>query len=127
VFFIDTSGSISDEDLAKAAAALKGVFSRFPEFEIVVVPCDCQVSEKHVVTIKMGELDRINNVGGGGGTAFQPAFDWVKEHMADEPPLFAVYVTDLYTGDDPEPPPYPVIWACTSSQPDWKWGTTIRL
>jgi predicted metal-dependent peptidase len=54
---------------------------------------------------------------GGGGTSFEPAFEWVEEQ--DENPTLFVYLTDMF-GSFPEyAPDYPVIWVAYDSNPEY--------
>ena len=60
----------------------------------------------------------------GGGTAFQPAFEWVEEQ--DIQPHALVYFTDGEASFNFEPPPYPTIW-CISTKIIAPWGKTVSL
>jgi predicted metal-dependent peptidase len=51
---------------------------------------------------------------GGGGTDFRPAFDWVADR--DLRPACLVYLTDLACNRFPDPPDYPVLWACMGEE-----------
>lgn len=121
---IDTSGSQGPDEFKKTVEALKGVFQRFPHFKLHVLYSDAAVTRNVEITI--GELEELEDAPGGGGTAFQPAFDWIRQNL-DGPPLFCIYLTDLECFDTPEDPGYPVIWACNTDHDDWPWGTTVRI
>jgi len=54
------------------------------------------------------DIPEALNVVGRGGTAFEPAFDWVVEN--DESPCVLIYLTDLYGSFPSYEPDYPVIW-----------------
>jgi predicted metal-dependent peptidase len=62
---------------------------------------------------------------GGGGTLFQPAFDWVEENDVD--PLALIYLTDL-EGETPQAPDYPVLWVTPlHSTYEAPFGTLVRI
>ncbi len=107
-FLVDTSGSIFENP--QALATFQGMFNAVIQdvepAQIIVVYCDSAVNR--VDTFEQGEMITLAPCGGG-GTAFQPAFDYLAEN--DIQPTCAIYLTDTY-GDNPTEPEYPVLW-CT--------------
>jgi len=102
---VDTSSSISQSFLESFASELSGILQDFPECKMRVIYCAADVS--HDETFSADNLPVKITARIGGGTAFQPVFDWIEEN--DVRPTCLVYLTDLY-GDNPIPPDYPVLW-----------------
>ena len=63
-------------------------------------------------------------VGGGGGTDFNPVFDWVAQEGMEPDAL--VYFTDLCGPFPKKAPDYPVIWCATTKQ-EAPFGKTIHI
>lgn len=124
VIAIDTSGSIGSNCLEQFAAEIAKIGHMVDE--ITAMSCDCSVHE--VVKIKRFEnfLKRLQ-MKGGGGTAFEPVFDKVKE-LKMQPELL-IYLTDAWGSFPEKPPQYPVLWCVTSeSGMDYiPWGQKVLL
>ena len=78
---------------------------------LVFIQCDTQVDETRIVDVTADEelSMEILNVSGGGGTLFQPVFDWVKDNNIE--PEGMIFFTDLCPSDEyPPEPAYPVLW-----------------
>lgn len=127
VVVVDTSGSVDQRMLDQAAGELTAILQEARPESLTVIYCDTRVQgEAEVFTPDGGDVEL--RMRGGGGTAFQPAFDWVDEHM-EEPPAFLVYLTDLYASDigTIEEPEYPVLFATTvKTSQVAPWGETVR-
>jgi predicted metal-dependent peptidase len=108
---VDCSGSISARQLrlfeAEARSILEG---QMPER--VYVLCFDAVVHK-VETYEAGQRIALNPIGGG-GTAFQPCFEWLDERGIR--PQSMVLLTDLYGSFPPTAPSYPVLWASTGGR-----------
>jgi predicted metal-dependent peptidase len=114
IAFIDTSGSIRQDERAMFAAEVASILDEVRPARVRVVYCDSRV--QHVDEFTPNDQFIIGTVNGG-GTAFQPAFDYAAERIESgewEQPVAALYLTDL-DGDQPTEPDYPVLW-CTSSR-----------
>lgn len=127
VFAVDTSGSVDQKMLDCFAANISVVMSELQPERIHVVYCDAKV--QHHESFGQGEEIQLH-ARGGGGTRFQPVFDWVEKEleagrMADMKAL--IYLTDL-AGDNPVQPDYPVLWVTplwvNQSEP---WGDRIKI
>lgn len=104
VFAIDMSGSISGKMLQIVAGEAEAVFASEERPDcIYVVYCDAAVQRVDEITEEL----RFNAVGGG-GTKFQPVFDWVEKEGLE--PEALIYFTDLDCFDKPRDPGYPVLW-----------------
>ncbi len=105
VVLVDVSGSMGQEALNKILNEINQIVFSKKVNKIIVAFFDDGVDDKSVQTIKrMGKPYIPKNVSGGGGTNFQKALDWVKEHLKDRVSLL-VFFTD---GGAPMPkkPPY---------------------
>ena len=107
VLAIDTSGSVTEAEMARFGAELSGLLESF-ETTVHVVYCDCEV--KGAESFDRADLPLDLNPLGGGGTDFRPAFSWVEDQGLD--PACLVYLSDLECRRFPEREPgYPVLWA----------------
>ena len=95
---LDTSGSISKNDLIRYFSEIRGICSMFGSYIIHLFQCDTKVQSYDIIT----EDDEIPNLATGrGGTSFIPLFDRLLEEQLEELPV--VYFSDL-DGDFPENP-----------------------
>ena len=103
---IDTSGSMSKEQLTKAISELYGLMTTFKFIDLWVTDCDAEVYDAKKV--KKSDLTKLL-LQGGGGTDFRPVFKWIKKDMRDNIDCL-LFFTDLY-GDFPDrKPQYDVFW-----------------
>jgi predicted metal-dependent peptidase len=124
VVALDTSGSVSDEEIAQCVAeinALKGQMRA----RITLLACDAELAEDGPWIYEPWEdFSTPHEFTGGGGTSFKPVFEYVESHMQQHDLL--VYFTDA-EGDFPERmPPYPVIWL-VKGKGKVPWGQRIQL
>lgn len=124
VIAVDTSGSIGRNCLEQFAAEI-GKISYLVD-EITAMTCDAQVHE--VVKVRKFEnfLKKLQ-MKGGGGTAFEPVFDKVKD--LNMQPELLIYLTDAWGSFPEKQPSYPVLWCVTSeSGMDYiPWGQKVLL
>ena len=112
---LDTSGSMSDEEIAKALSWIEDIGEQFEDYTIRVIQCDADIHMDTVV--EQGQLFP-RKVKGRGGTDFRPPFKVVDTTQ------FLVYITDgMGTFPDHEPE-YPVIWLLTADV-DVPWGRKV--
>jgi predicted metal-dependent peptidase len=123
VVAIDTSASIREHELAAFAAEAKAIFAEVKPVAVTVLQCDSKVTSFRRFT----ELDQLELCAkGGGGTCFQPAFDWVDTE-AEQQTACLLYFTDLDPADEPADPGYPVLWVATSDRKPPPFGEVVRL
>ena len=123
VAVIDTSGSMSKEQITKALSELYGLMKSFQFLELWVTDCDAKVYEAKKV--QMNDLSKLL-LSGGGGTDFKPAFNWVKKEMNDDIDSL-IFFTDLY-GDFPtKVPPYETFWVTDTKNKDVPFGRRLLL
>jgi|TARA_Y100000310_G_scaffold130679_1_gene129805 predicted metal-dependent peptidase len=87
---VDTSGSISRDDLTRYFSELRGICSIFGSYTIHFFQCDAKVHSYEIIT---EDTEVPTLVQGRGGTNFVPFFDKVLEEQIEELPV--VYFTDL--------------------------------
>ena len=111
--FIDTSGSTTSE-LPKFFGELKGLVDSFGSYEIHCIHCDAAVDKYELYDdnnpLDLEDASKIE-YSGGGGTSFDPPFQYVDEHQLDID--CAIYMTDGYGPCTVDPPKYPVLWLIT--------------
>ena len=108
VAFIDTSGSVSKELLEQFGGEFNSILEDVKPEKLYVIQVDSRVQD--VQEYEPDDFPVQFHAKGRGGTAFQPAFDWVAANLP-EPPDAAVYFTDYYPCDKPSDPGYPVFFA----------------
>jgi len=95
---VDTSGSISQENLRGFLSEVRGILD---QYRVVFIACDADVQ----AVVEDGDIEEIlKSVKGGGGTVFAPAFKWIEEHAQDtQAPV--VLMTDGCNADEEIPRP----------------------
>lgn len=117
---LDTSGSVSADDLKMYAATTRALLEALPIGRLVVAFADTDIDG-------MTELQEgmpFPKVRGGGGTDFRPALAWAGAEDFDA----IVYITDLQ-GAFPTPAPHfapRVVWLATTGDTA-PFGCTIRI
>lgn len=123
VAVIDTSGSMSQEQITKAISELYGLMRSFSFLDLWVTDCDAQVY--NAKKVKMHELNKLL-LSGGGGTDFRPAFDWVYKEFKDDIDSLCFF-TDLY-GDFPQKiPPYETFWITDTEGVNVPFGRKLKI
>lgn len=120
-FAIDTSGSVSDEELREMLSEIRGIQQVFNPQKMTIIDCDSRIHAVHDVDANTDILSL--EFTGNGGTSFLPVLDYVNDH----PTQALVYFTDLYGETDLEPVDYPVLWICNSKHPEANIGETIYV
>lgn len=117
IFVVDTSGSITSEQLNKAVSEIFSCLELLLEskssIELPVIYCDCEIKGMDILT----DTDTKPMAKGGGGTAFKPAFDYIKENKEGlfDNPAAIFYLTDGINGLEViEEPNCPVLWLVTT-------------
>ena len=128
LFMIDTSGSMSDKEISQCYSEIKGAIDQFDGklegwigfFDAVVIEPKPFVDESEFMAI---------HPEGGGGTRFEIIFDYVMEHMAEEPPVSIVILTDGYAKFPKEidAKGIPVLWIIDNEEVTPPWGKIARI
>ena len=122
---VDTSGSIGKHELDAFMAEVSGVLADVKPRRIIVIGCDARVSQVDELA-NSDDLQalRVRGIKGGGGTRFEPPFEYLAEH--DIKPESMIYLTDMLGSFPSEPPAYPVIWAATTDHKA-PFGDVVRI
>ena len=118
----DTSGSMTDAQVAAVAAELEALIDA--EVEVTLLVADAKVQEI-VSGASLGPYLRARHFRGGGGTDHRPVFEKVSE-LRLRPDLF-VGLTDLWTALPSRPPPYPVLWITPEKHGEAPWGRVLEI
>ena len=112
IFAVDTSGSMSNEELASIFSEIRSFRETFP-CKLTVLQADTDV--KSVVEFEAmdgSEFPQRVEVTGRGGTDFRPVFDWIQNNATGSPSAL-VYATDGYGTFPKSETRFPVIWVRT--------------
>ncbi len=119
VVAIDTSGSIDQDMLNAFMTEVESIVHEARPSKLTLIDCDARINS--VREFEPGDtLPR--DFSGGGGTDFSPVWKYLSQ---DDPPVCAIYLTDL-DGRIGTEPNFPVIWACTTDRIA-PWGETVQL
>jgi predicted metal-dependent peptidase len=142
LFFIDTSGSLSNKQLTQIMAEVRKIISTF-HIRVIVVYWDTafkgiEIFDESDVLDPDWKLD----VTGRGGTKFKDVLNWMDNNLADQDvePEAVVFFTDLECCDYPDSEPdLPWLWAQVPDyngnfehsylqyKPDWGTHVTIPI
>ncbi|HMM46606.1 MAG TPA: VWA-like domain-containing protein [Thiobacillaceae bacterium] len=121
---IDTSGSISDDELREFVTELDALKGQV-RARITLLACDHHIAEQAPWEFEPWDTMQLPaDIQGGGGTDFRPVFEWIERENRN--PNMLVYFTDA-EGDFPAVPPgYPVIWL-VKGKGRVPWGERVQL
>lgn len=123
VLSIDTSGSVSDEELRKYAREIAGIIEVCGPDKLHIIQHDAIVQDHRIW--EAGDDFKSLSVKGRGGTCIRPVFDLVE--TLDDPIDWMVCLTDCGIADYPKTAPdYPVLWAATGPD-NTPFGTYIKI
>ena len=127
LFMIDTSGSMSDDQVLAAYSEVKGAVDQFNGklrgllgfFDAAITEPKPFCDETELLSIKPY---------GGGGTSFEPIFDWANERAKTEPITGIIILTDGYAPYPPEGcTEIPTIWIVNNERQTPPWGRVARI
>jgi predicted metal-dependent peptidase len=125
VIGVDTSGSVGGPELDSFFACINSILKTTKPEAVHVVYCDADVQNVQVFTQHDYPLTaKKMKPMGGGGTSFEPVFEYVKEKRIK--PVALIYLTDMYGSFPDKAPNYPTIW-CATSDVKAPFGKTISL
>lgn len=108
---VDTSGSISVDDLNRFATEINAIKSAY-NCKVLLMYCDARVSENHVKIFEEEDELVINPIGGG-GTDFRPPFKYIERQGLEDEIRCMIYFTDGLCYSYPDEPIFPVLWVGT--------------
>lgn len=128
LFFIDTSGSISDNDMTTAYSEIKGAIDQYDGklkgwlgfFDAAIIEPKPFSSFEEFIDIKPA---------GGGGTNFQIIFKYVNQYMKEKKPNCIIILTDGYAPFPKEElaNDIPVLWLINNEKVTPPWGKVARF
>lgn len=120
VIVLDTSGSMSEQDLAEAGTEIRAIVEQYG-CTTYILYADTRVANIQIV--EEGEDLPSLKAKGGGGTSYVDAINTVNEKQWD--PSCLIYFTDLWCNDYPPQPSYPVLWVTENHEPLPSFGDVL--
>lgn len=115
VIGVDTSGSIGQAELTAFTSEISSIIEEVRPELTYVVYCDAAIAKKNGVQEFQPGDALVFRPTGGGGTDFNPVFEWVEKQGLE--PACLIYLTDCM-GDYPDDAPgYPTLWASSTKEP----------
>jgi predicted metal-dependent peptidase len=108
---IDTSGSMSDGELAQCLGEMNNLSIEFNPEEVNVITFDTKVRTHR--TYQAGEEITDIKVGGRGGTDVLHVWEYMADHGVETDVM--IFLTDMGFYHYPPTPPYPVLWVDTAN------------
>lgn len=124
VITVDTSGSISREELIEFQSEINCILEDTQPEKVYILYCDTVV-HKDVDEFTFDDLPLELTMRGGGGTDFTEPFKWMEEQQIF-PDVF-VYFTDLCGSCQANDPGCPVLWLTTTDREDVPFGDVIFM
>ena len=128
LFMIDTSGSMSDEQITQCYSEIYGAIGQFNgKLQGKLGFFDATVVEP--TPFEDEDEFKIIRPKGGGGTSFHIIFEYVEKFMQDERPVSIVILTDGFAPWPKEADALgiPVLWIINNDQANPPWGKVARL
>ncbi len=121
---MDISGSVSDKEMSEFMSEVDAIKANM-RARITLLPCDATLAEGAPWIFEpWEEINLPETFKGGGGTDFNPVFEWLDDQ--DQNPDLLVYFTDC-KGEFPKVlPTYPVIWLVKGKDSP-PWGQRVQL
>lgn len=108
VVAVDTSGSISEEEIQEFVSEVDSIKSQV-RARVTLLTCDSDLNYGCPWVFEAWDEFKFDvEIRGGGGTNFTPVFNWVEEQ--DNPPSLLLYFTDAEGVFPEQEPYYPVTW-----------------
>jgi|APCry1669189665_1035243.scaffolds.fasta_scaffold06074_2 predicted metal-dependent peptidase len=127
VFAIDTSGSMSDEDLGDIFTEIRIYRETFP-CKLTVIQADAAIQTiSNYEELDGEEIPKKNKISGRGGTDFRPVFSWIDSNC---PGAYLIYATDGYGTFPKTMSSSGLIWILVKNHADlncFPFGTCVKL
>jgi|VirMetMinimDraft_7_1064189.scaffolds.fasta_scaffold02526_13 predicted metal-dependent peptidase len=122
VIGFDMSGSIGQPEIDVFGAHANRIIEVCQPEKVYVVYCDSAIS--HIDEFTPDDYPCKFKAHGGGGTAFQPVFEWIDKN--DVEPEAVVYLTDGYGDQNSFKSEHDTIWVTTQCE-DFNWGEVVKI
>lgn len=121
---LDSSGSLTKEELQSFASELQAILSTF-NTGFKVITCDAKVQQ--VFEISQYDIPLKLNIEGRGGTKYSPVFDYIRNQNLSV--VCVIYFTDGKCNDFGKDPQIPVLWVLKNRIRPWypPFGETIYM
>ena len=124
VVAVDTSGSIKKGEMEAFLAEINAIKGQM-RARITLLPCDARIAAGAPWIFESWDEFRLpESLQGGGGTDFQPVFDWIEQQGLQ--PELLVYFTDAEGSFPAQEPRYPVLWLIKGKN-KVPWGQRVQL
>jgi predicted metal-dependent peptidase len=126
VVHIDTSGSISSDDLSAFMGEIIGMALSHNNVNIILIQCDCAIQSVVKVNSRSAGMLRGIQIKGFGGTSHKPVFSYIKENVVGCKLL--VSLTDGYSDiKECVKPSYPVLFIINRGVDTLPFGKVIKI
>jgi predicted metal-dependent peptidase len=124
IVLLDTSGSVTRDELQEFLSEIDALKAQV-RADVTLHACDDKLAEAGPWRYAMWEAIRLpEEISGGGGTDFRPAFEWVQRDQLS--PDLLVYFTDAEGEFPAREPSFPVVWL-VKGKADVPFGIRIQL
>jgi len=121
---VDISGSVDDQEMSEFMSEVDAIKANM-RARITLLPCDAALAEGAPWVFEPWEEVKLpKQLAGGGGTDFNPVFEWLDTQ--DQHPDLLVYFTDCKGSFPKVLPSYPVIWLVKGKDSP-PWGQRVQL
>lgn len=134
VLAVDTSGSVSTEQLTMFISEIKGILRAYTIQDVYLIAYDSSFKDSDVKKFRNSRSIKLPDMEGGGGTSFVPAFDWTNRILLKRGKKLGVFIyfTDSYEQFPPKkmvPWHRQVIWFVVNSDYETKipFGHVIHI
>jgi predicted metal-dependent peptidase len=118
-YFQDTSGSMTDEELAITSSELYGMKRYFRKVFVIVI--DAGIHSRYTFR------NKIESLKGGGGSDFRPAFDAVHNDKPRKPPVIIMGTDGDISVPNECPPRWEIFWILSAGDRNVPYGKKIIM
>ncbi len=122
---VDTSDSISGQELNQFLSEIQWIARNFPAFRITLLSVDADIHDKIELRC-FADVRKITGLRGGGGTDFRPVFDYAIKHRK----RLIIFFTDGFGTFPEKPPSSKTIWVVSPNgapSKNFPFGKVIRM
>jgi len=122
---VDTSGSISGQELNQFLSEIQWIARNFPAFRMTLLSIDADIHDKIELRC-FADVQKITGLRGGGGTDFRPVFDYAVKHRK----RLIIFFTDGFGTFPERSPNIKTIWVVSPNgapSKNFPFGKVIRI